>query len=173
MTALTKVDAGSRLTRPCSRDCGPRSIGDSLPLASLLFCRGMTISATIKGRMMAIGTSGICQAISSRLTRDEVDGLMAMRDLMQILKADDAADLHDVPHHPVDHPDLPGPIDEVFADSDCCVTPVLEPAELPEMQPIRKERPVWALTGAKNRDPNVITSLALSAIPAPEPGPMI
>jgi 2-oxoglutarate ferredoxin oxidoreductase subunit alpha len=38
---------------------------------------------------------------------------------------------------------------------------MMEPAELPPMQPLRKheERPPWALTGAKNRDPNVITSI--------------
>jgi len=36
----------------------------------------------------------------------EVEGFMAMRDLMQIIDADDATDLHDAPHHPIDHPDL-------------------------------------------------------------------
>jgi polyphosphate kinase len=36
----------------------------------------------------------------------EVEGFMAMRDLMQIIDADDAADLHDPPHHPIDHPEL-------------------------------------------------------------------
>ncbi len=38
---------------------------------------------------------------------------------------------------------------------------IMEPAELPPMKPVRKpeERPAWALTGAKGRDPNVITSI--------------
>jgi 2-oxoglutarate ferredoxin oxidoreductase subunit alpha len=38
---------------------------------------------------------------------------------------------------------------------------MMEPAELPPMRPVRKpsERPAWALTGAKNRKPNVITSI--------------
>lgn len=40
---------------------------------------------------------------------------------------------------------------------------MMEPAELPPMQPIRKERPDWALTGSKGREPNVVTSLELSA----------
>lgn len=38
---------------------------------------------------------------------------------------------------------------------------MMEPAELPPMQPVRKreERPDWALTGAKDRPPNVISSI--------------
>ncbi len=38
---------------------------------------------------------------------------------------------------------------------------MMEPAELPPMRPVRKphERPSWALTGAKGRDPNVISSI--------------
>ena len=40
---------------------------------------------------------------------------------------------------------------------------MMEPAELPPMHPLRRERGDWALTGAKGRDPNVITSLELSA----------
>jgi 2-oxoglutarate ferredoxin oxidoreductase subunit alpha len=38
---------------------------------------------------------------------------------------------------------------------------MMEPAELPPMQPLRKreERPDWALTGAANREPNVISSI--------------
>jgi 2-oxoglutarate ferredoxin oxidoreductase subunit alpha len=40
---------------------------------------------------------------------------------------------------------------------------MMEPAELPPMQPLRKARPDWALTGAKDREPNIITSLELSA----------
>lgn len=38
---------------------------------------------------------------------------------------------------------------------------MMEPAELPPMQPIRPERPPWALTGAKGRKNNIITSLNL------------
>jgi len=40
---------------------------------------------------------------------------------------------------------------------------MMEPAELPPMQPLRVERPDWALTGAAGRAPNIITSLELSA----------
>ncbi|MCB9451584.1 MAG: 3-methyl-2-oxobutanoate dehydrogenase subunit VorB [Anaerolineaceae bacterium] len=36
---------------------------------------------------------------------------------------------------------------------------MMEPAELPEMRPVRTERPEWALTGAKDREKNIITSL--------------
>jgi polyphosphate kinase len=36
----------------------------------------------------------------------EVEGFMAMRDLMELVDVDDAADLHDPPHHPIDHPEL-------------------------------------------------------------------
>lgn len=36
---------------------------------------------------------------------------------------------------------------------------MMEPAELPPMQPVRQTRPEWALTGAAGRKKNVITSL--------------
>ncbi|MCB9455071.1 MAG: 3-methyl-2-oxobutanoate dehydrogenase subunit VorB [Anaerolineaceae bacterium] len=36
---------------------------------------------------------------------------------------------------------------------------MMEPAELPPMRPIRTERPEWALTGAKGREKNIVTSL--------------
>lgn len=38
---------------------------------------------------------------------------------------------------------------------------MMEPAELPPMKDVRsmEERPAWSLTGAKGRDPNVITSI--------------
>lgn len=39
---------------------------------------------------------------------------------------------------------------------------MMEPCELPPMQAIRKELPDWALTGAKDRDPNIVTSLSLN-----------
>lgn len=38
---------------------------------------------------------------------------------------------------------------------------MMEPAELPPMRAMNKERPTWALTGAKDRPHNVITSLYL------------
>ncbi len=40
---------------------------------------------------------------------------------------------------------------------------MMEPAEMPPLRPVRKpeERPPWALTGAKGRKPNVISSLYL------------
>ncbi len=38
---------------------------------------------------------------------------------------------------------------------------LMEPAELPPMRPLRKERPDWALTGAKGRKNNIITSIYL------------
>ncbi|MFW5696150.1 MAG: 3-methyl-2-oxobutanoate dehydrogenase subunit VorB [Phototrophicaceae bacterium] len=40
---------------------------------------------------------------------------------------------------------------------------MMEPAELPPMQPTRKEVPEWALTGADGRPPNIVTSLNLKA----------
>lgn len=40
---------------------------------------------------------------------------------------------------------------------------MMEPCELPPMQPIREKRPAWALTGAKGRPKNVITSFHLQA----------
>ncbi|MBN1564866.1 MAG: 3-methyl-2-oxobutanoate dehydrogenase subunit beta, partial [Anaerolineae bacterium] len=51
----------------------------------------------------------------------------------------------------------------VFVVADGLIGQMMEPAELPEMQPIRTKRPTWALTGAKDRGPNVITSLELGA----------
>jgi 2-oxoglutarate ferredoxin oxidoreductase subunit alpha len=52
----------------------------------------------------------------------------------------------------------------VFVVADGLIGQMMEPAELPPMRPIRKERPGWALTGAKNRDKNVVTSLQLNAL---------
>ncbi len=51
----------------------------------------------------------------------------------------------------------------VIVATDGLLGQMMEPAELPPMQPLRKERGDWALTGAKGRDPNIITSLELSA----------
>jgi len=41
---------------------------------------------------------------------------------------------------------------------------MMEPAEMPPMRPVRKpeERPAWALTGARGRKPNIISSLYLA-----------
>jgi 2-oxoglutarate ferredoxin oxidoreductase subunit alpha len=49
--------------------------------------------------------------------------------------------------------------------ADGSIGQMMEPAELPPMRPTRphEERPGWALTGAKGRDPNIITSLYLGA----------
>jgi 2-oxoglutarate ferredoxin oxidoreductase subunit alpha len=49
--------------------------------------------------------------------------------------------------------------------ADGAIGQMMEPAELPPMRPVRppEERPSWALTGAKGRDPNIITSLYLGA----------
>ena len=51
--------------------------------------------------------------------------------------------------------------------ADGAIGQMMEPAELPPMRPVRpqKERPSWALTGAKGRGPNIITSLYLGAEP--------
>lgn len=38
---------------------------------------------------------------------------------------------------------------------------MMEPAELPPMRPARKERPAWALTGAKGRPHNIVTSIRM------------
>jgi 2-oxoglutarate ferredoxin oxidoreductase subunit alpha len=47
--------------------------------------------------------------------------------------------------------------------ADGSIGQMMEPAELPPMQKLRRasERPSWALTGAKGRDPNIITSIYL------------
>jgi 2-oxoglutarate ferredoxin oxidoreductase subunit alpha len=47
--------------------------------------------------------------------------------------------------------------------ADGSIGQMMEPAELPPMRPTRpaEERPRWALTGAKGRAPNIITSLYL------------
>ena len=38
---------------------------------------------------------------------------------------------------------------------------MMEPAELPKMQPLRTERPDWAVTGAKGRPRRVLSSIDL------------
>jgi len=43
---------------------------------------------------------------------------------------------------------------------------MMEPAELPPMRPVRKtsERPAWALTGARGRSPNIISSIYIDPV---------
>jgi 2-oxoglutarate ferredoxin oxidoreductase subunit alpha len=45
--------------------------------------------------------------------------------------------------------------------ADGSIGQMMEPAELPPMQKVRKleDRPKWALTGAKGRDPNIVSSI--------------
>jgi 2-oxoglutarate ferredoxin oxidoreductase subunit alpha len=49
--------------------------------------------------------------------------------------------------------------------ADGAIGQMMEPCELPPMRPVRpfEERASWALTGAKGRPPNIITSLYLGA----------
>jgi 2-oxoglutarate ferredoxin oxidoreductase subunit alpha len=49
----------------------------------------------------------------------------------------------------------------VYLVSDGALGQMMEPAELPPMRPVNKQRPGWALTGADHRLPNIITSIYL------------
>lgn len=51
----------------------------------------------------------------------------------------------------------------VFVVADGAIGQMMEPAELPPMEAPPAERPSWALTGAKGREHNVVTSLYLGA----------
>ena len=51
----------------------------------------------------------------------------------------------------------------VFVIADGAIGQMMEPAELPEMRPLREERPSWSLTGAKGRPHNTISSLYMGA----------
>lgn len=51
----------------------------------------------------------------------------------------------------------------VFVIADGTIGQMMEPAELPEMRPLPDKRPSWAVTGAKGRDHNVISSLYMGA----------
>lgn len=51
----------------------------------------------------------------------------------------------------------------VMIAGDGSIGQMMESAELPPMQPVREERPDWAVVGAQGRDPNLITSLYLGA----------
>ncbi len=52
----------------------------------------------------------------------------------------------------------------VFLVADGLIGQMMEPAELPPMQPVRKERADWALTGANGRETRFISSLQLGAL---------
>jgi 2-oxoglutarate ferredoxin oxidoreductase subunit alpha len=51
----------------------------------------------------------------------------------------------------------------VFIVADGAIGQMMEPAELPPMRLLPEKRPSWALTGAKGREKNIITSLYLGA----------
>lgn len=51
----------------------------------------------------------------------------------------------------------------VFVIADGTIGQMMEPAELPEMRPLPSNRPSWAVTGAKGRSHNVISSLYMGA----------
>jgi 2-oxoglutarate ferredoxin oxidoreductase subunit alpha len=51
----------------------------------------------------------------------------------------------------------------VFVIADGAIGQLMEPAELPPMRDVERERPDWALTGAKDRDVNIISSIYLGA----------
>lgn len=51
----------------------------------------------------------------------------------------------------------------VLVVTDGQVGQMMEPAELPPMQPVKTEIPDWALSGAVNREPNTISSIYLQA----------
>lgn len=52
----------------------------------------------------------------------------------------------------------------VFVIADGAIGQMMEPAELPPMREMSKKRPSWALTGAKDREKNLISSLHLGAV---------
>ena len=51
----------------------------------------------------------------------------------------------------------------VLVVADGAMGQMMEPAELPPMRPLRKQRPEWALTGAKDREANTNSSIYLGA----------
>ena len=46
--------------------------------------------------------------------------------------------------------------------ADGSVGQMMEPAELPEMRPVKKERPDWAVTGAVGREPRALSSIYIN-----------
>jgi 2-oxoglutarate ferredoxin oxidoreductase subunit alpha len=51
----------------------------------------------------------------------------------------------------------------VFMVADGAIGQMMEPAQLPPMRPLAEKRPAWALTGAADRDPNLVTSIRMGA----------
>ncbi len=51
----------------------------------------------------------------------------------------------------------------VYVVADGAIGQMMEPAELPPMRPVSKQRPGWALTGAKGRDKLINASIRLGA----------
>jgi 2-oxoglutarate ferredoxin oxidoreductase subunit alpha len=51
----------------------------------------------------------------------------------------------------------------VFLVADGAIGQMMEPAEFPPMRPLAEKRPEWALTGAEDRQPNIITSIRMNA----------
>jgi 2-oxoglutarate ferredoxin oxidoreductase subunit alpha len=51
----------------------------------------------------------------------------------------------------------------VFVAGDGSIGQMMESAELPPMQPVRDQRPDWAVTGTRGQEPRVLTSLYLGA----------
>jgi 2-oxoglutarate ferredoxin oxidoreductase subunit alpha len=51
----------------------------------------------------------------------------------------------------------------VFVIADGAIGQMMEPAELPPMRSVNRERPDWSLTGAKDREVNIISSIYLGA----------
>ncbi len=51
----------------------------------------------------------------------------------------------------------------VFVAGDGSIGQMMESAELPPMQPVRDQRPDWAVTGTGGREPRILTSLYLGA----------
>ena len=47
--------------------------------------------------------------------------------------------------------------------ADGSIGQMMEPAELPEMRPLRKERPDWAVSGCKGREPRALSSINMNA----------
>ena len=52
----------------------------------------------------------------------------------------------------------------VFVVADGAIGQMMEPAEMPPMRALKRERPSWALTGAVDRDPNLVSSIHLGAV---------
>ena len=46
--------------------------------------------------------------------------------------------------------------------ADGSIGQMMEPAELPEMRPVNKERPDWAVTGAVGREPRILSSIYIN-----------